>query len=334
MIRRLFVPLVVLLSLVLWPGSAAAQGTCTKSWTGSAGDGVWGTAANWAPSGVPGAGDQASIPSGATVQVQSGHSVGSVESAGSLQLTSGSLSVSDASQAASLTISGGSLGGAGTLNVSDSFSWTAGDMNGTGRTVLGSGVTGSIAMPSETSMVALSQRALVNRGTLTFSRGRIFGRDAGSIENEGTFRMNAESGDGLYNWVGTQPSFTNTGTVEKTAGGGRSVIGFRFDNRGAVRAENGELAFSGGASAPGSDGSWNGSGGVISFDGGAFSVGRWDMAGSIQFRSSTVTAAGLTAPAADVEISGGSLTVTDDAVASQVRGLALTVKSSWAEWER
>ena len=212
----------------------------------------------------------------------------------------------------------------GTLNVSDTFSWTAGDMNGTGRTVLGSGVVGSITMPSETSMVALSQRTLVNRGSVTFARGRVFGRDAGWIENEGTFRMNAESTDGLYNWVGTQPTFKNTGTVEKTAGSGRSVVGFRFDNRGAVRATSGFQAFSGGATAQTSDGSWDGSGGVISFDGGAFSVGRWDMAGSIRFRGSTVTASGLTAPAADIEISGGSLTVTDDAVASHVRGLALT----------
>ena len=132
-------------------------------------------------------------------------------------------------------------------------------------------------MPSETSMVALSQRALVNRGTLTFSRGRVFGRDAGSIENEGTFRMNAESGDGLYSWVGTQPSLTNTGTFEKTAGAGRSVIGFQFDNRGAVRAESGELSFSGGATAPTSDGSWTGSGlGAVRFAGGTFDVGQWN----------------------------------------------------------
>lgn len=78
------------------------------------------------------------------------------------------------------------------------------------------------------------------------------------------------------------PTFLNSGTVEKTAGSGRTSIGFRFDNRGAVRAESGELSFSGGATAPSSDGSWTGSGsGAIRFGGGTFEVGRWQLAGSV-----------------------------------------------------
>ena len=100
--------------------------------------------------------------------------------AADVEISGGSLTVNGAaSQMRGLALTGGSLGGAGTLNVSGSFLWTAGDMNGTGRTVLGSGVDGLIAMPSETSMVALSQRTLVNRGSVTFGRGRVFGRDAG-----------------------------------------------------------------------------------------------------------------------------------------------------------
>lgn len=121
------------------------------------------------------------------------------------------------------------------------------------------------------------------------------------------------------------PTFLNSGTVEKTAGSGRTSIGFRFDNRGAVRAESGELSFSGGATAPSSDGSWTGSGsGAIRFGGGTFEVGRWQLAGSVKLDGSTVTATGLTAPAADVTLASGVLSVTDAAVSSQLRGLAIS----------
>ena len=131
--------------------------------------------------------------------------------------------------------------------------------------------------------MTFAERALINRGKLTFSRGQVNGRDGARIENEGTFRINAESGGGLLYAGGAAPTFVNTGTVEKTAGSGRSLNAFRFDNRGSVVAQSGELAFSGGVTAPTSDGSWTANGSArISFESNTFTVGRWTLAGNIK----------------------------------------------------
>ena len=326
--RTLMTGAAMVMVLALWAAPAMAQTTCTTTWTGASGGSTWGTAGNWSAGAVPTATDRACIPAGSTVRVQSAHTVGSVGVDGTLEIAGGALAVSDAaapSEVRALTLSGGLLEGAATVNVSESFVWTGGDVGGTGRTVLESGAVGSIAFASESAYVMFAERGLVNRGTLTFSRGTVYGRDGAWIENEGTFRVNAESSGGLAYFTGAQPTFKNTGTVEKAAGSGRSLIGFRFDNRGAVLAQSGELAFSGGATAPTSDGSWTGSGSArVTFDGGAFSVGRWTLAGNVRFKSGTVTAASLTGPDADVEISGGALSVTDTTNASQLRGLALS----------
>ena len=210
------------------------------------------------------------------------------------------------------------------MNVSDTFAWTGGDMDGTGRTVLGTGAVGSIALASESAYVMFAERGLVNRGTLTFSRGRSTAATARGSRTRGRSGSTRSPRAG-WRIRRAQPTFKNTGTVEKTAGSGRSLIGFRFDNRGAVLAQSGELAFSGGATAPTSDGSWTGSGSArISFEGGTFTVGRWTLAGNVRFKSGTVTAASLTGPDADIEIAGGALSVTDTTNASQVRGLALS----------
>jgi hypothetical protein len=54
-------------TVVLMPGVASASGTDT--WTGAAGNGNWGTAANWAGNAVPGSGDNVIFPAGAPLTV-------------------------------------------------------------------------------------------------------------------------------------------------------------------------------------------------------------------------------------------------------------------------
>src|SRR5262249_43683905 len=66
----------------------------------------------------------------------------------------------------SLTLSGGTLGGGGTVTVSGPLSWTGGTMGGTGRTVANGGVT-----ISGTGGKTFVTRTLDNPGTATWSGG-------------------------------------------------------------------------------------------------------------------------------------------------------------------
>ncbi len=87
------------------------------------------------------------------------------------------LSSTEASSAESLTLSGGTLTGAGTLDVSESLSWMGGTMSGSGATVLESGSTGSIN-PGSGGSAALTERTLTNRG----SEAEMFGSRLSPLE--------------------------------------------------------------------------------------------------------------------------------------------------------
>jgi hypothetical protein len=134
------IAVLVMLAFVALPASTVADPTCTDTWTGDAGDGLWQTDGNWSLSAVPSSADVACIGSGVTVQITEGaNQVGSVQDEGSLDISGGSLELTgsaEASNVASLTLSGGSLTGGGELVVSGSLSWSGGSMTGSGKTVV------------------------------------------------------------------------------------------------------------------------------------------------------------------------------------------------------
>jgi hypothetical protein len=127
MVGRWRIRVGLLLLVALWavalasPGGASAA-SCTDTWTGGAGDGLWGSAGNWSTSSVPGSADVACIGSGVTVHVTAGtNETGVLEDQGSLVVSGGSLAVEEAvepSDVAGLTLSGGALSVAGSLDVS------------------------------------------------------------------------------------------------------------------------------------------------------------------------------------------------------------------------
>ncbi|MGH2904903.1 MAG: hypothetical protein ACRDK7_15175 [Solirubrobacteraceae bacterium] len=229
--------------LVELPAATSADPTCTVTWTGTAGDGSWQTAENWSTDSVPSSSDVACIGSGTTVHVTGGsNAVGTLLDEGTLDISSGSLELagSEASRTASLALSGGSLTGVGELDVSGSLSWAGGSMTGSGKTALGSGVSGSID-PGVGNAVSLTERELVNEGTLTWSSGSVKGRSDAEIDNSGTLIADAQpasSGEwsthGLLNSDGSNVWVENTGTIKKAAGGEFTMIQFQIDNEGTI----------------------------------------------------------------------------------------------------
>jgi hypothetical protein len=278
-----FVAVITIAALGCLPSVAGAEPTCTDTWTGGAGNGLWQSAGNWSTASVPGSSDVACIGSGTSVQVTTGSDhAGVLEDGGSLTISGGSLELTSsatASSVASLSMQGGALTGAGSLHVSGSLSWTkAATMSGTGSTVLQSGASGTIELATG-EKATLEGRALVNEGTLTFATGTIAMSTGARIASSGTFKANSEtttygsqievpSGSG-----GTAPSFVNTGTFEKTAGTGTTTIGVMFEQDGTVTAHTGHFSFAAGEVQQAPQGNWEGSVGSA-----GYVLAAWDGA--------------------------------------------------------
>ena len=282
--------------------AAAIESTCTDSWTGDAGDGLWQTAGNWSTGSVPGAEDQACIGLGETVQLTSGsYRVGSVEDESALELIGGSLELGDASTVSHLwgfELQQGTLSGAGSLEVSSWFYW--GDyssMTGSGRTVLGTGVSGAVYFGGY-GFNTLEERTFVNEGTLEWDPGTLNSENDATIENKGTFN-DVSDGTIMAAYGGSLDVFKNTGTFKKTSGTGNATVGFEFDNAGTVEAQTGQLAFSeGGVPGKTATGSWiAGTGASIALQSGSFSFGAGvKLSGYIEITGASVSAGDLQGP--------------------------------------
>src|SRR5262249_32345572 len=169
---------------------------------------------------------------------------------------------------ATLTQSGGTLAGKGTLTVSGAYTWSGGEQSGEGKAVIAKGATLSIDT-SGAEVFLLSGRTLqVESGASATWKGAdaIRVQEKATIENAGTFTANGGtivgfSGAGLVH---------NTGTFTRSAAG-TVAVGVAFANDGAVEASAGTLELTGGG-AGSSTGSFSGSGteGLASFAGGTF----------------------------------------------------------------
>ncbi len=269
-----------------------SEAGCTDVWTGLGSDDSWQTAENWS-AGVPGSSDRACIPSGATAQIASGtNQVASLAGEGTLQLTGGTLEVTDnttTSELASLEVSGGTLTGAGTVEIYGGLSWSGGVISGSGETVLTPEATSSIDPTGGSGHVRLEEHTLANYGTLTLAEGSIL-MSSSEIENTGTFKVNSESSgysSQIEVWSGTN-TLTNTGTVEKTAGSGATTIGIPLHSTGTINATSGHFGF------PGSTSVTLGTGSILK--------GQLDLEGA-----TVTTTADVNAEEASIVLSGGSL---------------------------
>lgn len=286
--------------------AAVAGPTCTEVWTGEAGDSSWSTPGDWSTGQVPNASDVVCIGAGTTVEVNSGNNVaGQLEDEGSLVLSGGSLELAYATQLSSvgsLTMSNATLTGAGSLLISGSFSFGANStMSGSGETIIGPGVSGVIEAASGCEPMRLSERKLINEGTLTFSWGTLLMSNGAQLENEGTFEDNTEAscdGTQIQASGGANPSLLNTGVFDKTAGSGTSTVAVGFTNQGTVEAQTGTLDFSGGG-VPGeiAYGAWTVQGeGSIVFSAGTFWISEGVSLSMVRNAGATVELIADTGP--------------------------------------
>ena len=289
--------LVILMVLAL--PAAAWAATCGPEWKGPAEGGAWGTAANWSSGTVPGAGEVACIGAGVKVLVSAGaYQVGVVQGEGALVLHEGTLEVTDAAEPSaisSLSLEYGAvLTGAGTVEVSGSFSWDGGSkMSGSGLTVVSSGATGSVTASAE-----LDGRTLVNEGTFTFSEGSIFMDEGAEIDNSGQFNANEQGGFGISTeGRGAAPLIVNTGTFDKTAGEEGARIEVDFENSGTITTTSGHLVFGEKEVA-------------VTLASGSV------LEGTEVFNKATITGGSFKAPSGKVTVEYGSLTISEGSSAS------------------
>ncbi len=300
--------LVTLLSLVLVPTGASAEPLCTDTWAGGS-SGSWQTASNWSTGKVPTSVDDACVGAGVTVEVSGGSNAAAVlEDEGMLVLHRGSLELASAleeSTVHALTASGGTLRGAATLGVSSSLSWTESTMEGSGSTVLRAAASGTIYADS----VTLSERRLVNEGTLTLTAGSIELENGATLYNNGTFNLNdneracGECGNtGLKKRSGGG-RFVNNGVVRKTEGAGEVSLGVNAENLGTIDGKSGPIAFNGSSSS------------VL----GNSSV----LEGAIRIQSASVTGDSFKGTGAELTLASGTLSVAEGTTAT-IGALSMT----------
>jgi RHS repeat-associated protein len=286
------------------------ESPCTDTWTGPS-EGNWETAGNWSTGSVPDTSDIACVGSGVTVQVAGGTDhAGVLLDEGALDIPSGSLELASESRSSTvgaLTLNGGTLTGAGTLDVSGSLSWSYGTMSGSGSTVIEPDATATLKGGTQ-----LTTRQLDNEGTATLTNGTFLNMSEGAqIKNSGTFKTNTTEGwDGFqYNPdTGPAPSIINTGTFEKTAGSAETEVKVSFENQGTVQSHAGSLQFYGGGTS--TDGTWSASeGGSFYFGEGTYTLEDDTLAGPVSLAGATITTKEVKAGITSLQISGGTLNI-------------------------
>jgi hypothetical protein len=309
-----FVVSVVVGLFVLLPAVAMAEPLCTDSWVGGA-EGSWQTGASWSSGSAPTSTDVACIGSGKAVKVTEGaQQAGVVQGEGSVVVSGGSLevvTVLEPSSLRNLTVAGGVLTGPAEVQVTGSFSGggTIGSrMEGAGKTVIESGASGTFVKGKD---LILRKRSLVIEEGATAKEEKeagIIGKEGAAIVNHGTLTLNGEGEvGGLFSESPEpKPTLTNTGTVQKTEGTGKTLISFLVDNENKITTTKGTIELlGGGTSGIEKSGSWtaSGAGTVISFKTGSYSLGASvTMSGTITVPEATVKAGEIEGAAASISI--------------------------------
>jgi uncharacterized repeat protein (TIGR01451 family) len=139
-----------------------------------------------------------------------------------------------------VALSGGTLTGTTSLNISSLFTWSSGTMSGAGATNILAGATLSFFNGTNTRTINNSGTVFGNSGTLTLGSSSVFNNLSG-----GDF----EARDNLTfsNGASGTPAFINSGAFRRSSSTGTvTFINVPFNNTGAVDVQIGTLKFSGG----------------------------------------------------------------------------------------
>ena len=160
---RTFLIAGLLLAVAGTGGNVAQAQSCTATWTGNAGDGMWSTAGNWSTNQVPGPTDDVCIPSGdADARAIPSISVNSIQVSQSAVLVFGSGTVSIATP---VTMQGGlSLLGA-TLSAASVNVESGGSVNGNG-TIEGSLTMSGVILPEAAPITVTGDYTQTDSGEL------------------------------------------------------------------------------------------------------------------------------------------------------------------------
>jgi hypothetical protein len=143
-------------------------------------------------------------------------------------------------------VSGGSTwGGSGSLTIASTMNWTAGNMTGSGRTIVPTGATLNIPNPSG---VILTTRTLDNGGTVLWTGAGSFALNSGAtVTNRAGALFDIQTASSLQPNVGVG-RFDNAGTVRKSVNTGTATVasGVSFNNSGTVEIQTGMLLCNGG----------------------------------------------------------------------------------------
>ena len=191
------------------------------------------------------------VDSGATI------SAGDVQGSGEvdLQLTGGLLTLNgpSVSHVSELQVlhPRGKLAGAGNLNVSSSFLWNEGTMEGSGETVLEEKATGTI----EDSNLYLVGRRFVNKGQVSWTSGALVLGDEARFKNLGVLLVTDEESCKEECPTGIRPekresygepestgTLINEGLIEKV-GGIQTYVEVHAENWGLIAEPGGKIVF-------------------------------------------------------------------------------------------
>ncbi len=304
----------------------------TVFWDGG-GDGVsWHDAQNWSANALPGPGDRVLVdaPLVSVAHSSGSTSVARLTARSRIALSGGTLTVSESSSIAGLSLSGsGVLAGAGDLTLQGTSTWSAGRIEGAGRLILASGAT-----LTTFGNAPERQRALENHGAVVLG-GNFIGpqfdnasdgllRIAGNcsmsgtpFDNDGVVRVES----GVLRMRST--SWTNDASIYVDAGefifdgGGTS----NMTNAGLIRVARGALVRNIG-SVVASTGTIQGGGGLSLQNGTTTVDGPLSISGAFTHSGGTSSfAAGRFLVTGPVTISAGDITIRDSLVASSFTGI-------------
>ena len=191
--------------------------------------------------------------------------------AGFVEVAGGTLLVSGATISGNVRLSSGAIGGGGTLTVNSggSFQWQGGALFDTGTLAIASG--GSLQISGSASKsfyrgdgYGSGGRVITNAGTTVWTgTGHLLGSDGAAFSNLAGGLFDAQ-GDATFAYGngGSGPTFSNAGTVRKSAGAGATVLALPVYNSGVAESQSGTLRLSGGGSG---NGQFQANGGVIDF---------------------------------------------------------------------
>jgi hypothetical protein len=305
----------VVLSAIMWNTALSPTG------------GSWDTATNWVGDQVPGPSDNAVIDlpgAGGTVTLDAGVTDTikslSTNAATSINISSDTLSIATASSiGAGLTMTGGTLTGAGTLTVSGATSWAGGTMSGSGVTNADGGLT--IGSTNISSGEYLAGRTLNNFGAATLASYsdtnstyynlQFF--DGATFDNEAGATFSFINDSNIYDGGGTPDggTFVNAGTLSKTGSSGTSVIDIALNSTGAIDVQSGIISLQGGGTLGGTIAASTGA--MLAVDANTITLANgaaFSGAGTVAVRGGTLTIPAGTATSAaatTVLFSGGTI---------------------------